>query len=159
MVSSELVASSSPTAYPTHRKYSRLSDAEEIAAFRLRAAGKTQTEIAKALGCDQSSVSRCLQKYDDTRDAAKAILHNNAKRLAERVANAANVEESLEVLDRLDVLVKRQETVKGPSVVVLMPGQTQMQAPILDLSPVLDQHTTRELEAHDAKGSGNTKDS
>ena len=85
-------------------------------------------------------MSRCLQSFTDTRQLAKLTLYNGAQALSERVIKEANVEESLEVLDRLGVAEKRQVE-RGNSqvqVIVAMPGQGQLQPPVIEaerLSP------------------------
>jgi predicted transcriptional regulator len=94
----------------------------------------TQTKIAQLIGCSQPTISYVLSEFQDTRHLARAILHRDAHKFAQRIVDDANVEESLEVLDRLDVAAKRQES-KGHtiSIVVAMPGQGQMRPPAIDL--------------------------
>ena len=120
-------------------KYSRVSREKESAILKLSALGKTQTEIAQAVGVSQPTVSRTLSEFADTRAYASAILNNNAARLAERVIKHANVEESLDVLERIDVIRAKERdngAHGGVQVVVLMPGQAQHTPPVIDLSPV-----------------------
>ena len=108
------------------RDYSRLTQAEVGVLLQLRNLGKTQTEIAQTLQCDVSAVSRWLAKLQDTSDIAKLKLKNGAERLAERVVKRANVTESLEVLDRLEVLPKREVSGNGKTniaIIVGMPGK------------------------------------
>lgn len=117
---------------------SRLTRAEVGALLNLHKAGKTQVEIAQALGIDQSNVSRWLDKLVDTTELAKHTLRNSASTLAKRVVKNANVEESLEVLDRLEVLPKRQTEARagGVNIVIGMPGQPAGPDPVVvDLSP------------------------
>lgn len=117
---------------------SRLTRAEVGALLNLHRAGKTQVEIAQVLGIDQSNVSRWLDKLIDTTEVAKHTLRNGAQKLAERVVKHANVEESLEVLDRLDVAPKRQIEGNGSKVniVIGMPGQPAGPDPFVNaLSP------------------------
>lgn len=117
---------------------SRLTRAEVAALLNLHRAGKTQVEIAQALGIDQSNVSRWLDKLIDTTEVAKHTARNAAQKLVERVIKHSNVEESLEVLDRIDVLPKRQ--IEGNrsqvNIVIGMPGQPAGPDPLLvALSP------------------------
>ncbi len=104
--------------------YSRLTQAEESLCLHLANDGLTQTAIAQRLGCHPSSVSRTLAAFTDTRELAKRRLQGSADRLVRRVISKATVEESLEVLDRIDVAPKRQSGA-GSSVNILigMPGQ------------------------------------
>lgn len=114
------------------------NDVRDAKVLSLSRQGITQTVIAQQLGISQATVSRVLDRYIDTRELAKLRLHNSAASLAERVIKDANVEETLEVLDRIDVVAKRQSEGKhtgGVQVVVLMPGQQQLEPPVIDLSP------------------------
>lgn len=56
----------------------RLDDADKGMIVFLAGKGKTQTEIAQVVGCDQSVVSRWLQKIEPTVDLAKKRAHNLA---------------------------------------------------------------------------------
>ena len=66
------------------------------------------------------------------------LLRNGSFKLAKRVIDTANVEESLEVLDRLDVIVKREKASNnvGVQVIVAMPGQTSLAPPVIDAQPI-----------------------
>lgn len=126
-------------AAPRHDKriadYSRLSFDDISLALTLRDRGLTQTEIAQQLNCSQATVSRCLQAFTDTRQLAKLTLNRGAQALAERVIDKANVEESLEVLDRIGVAEKRQVE-RGNSqvqVIVAMPGQSKLEPPAIEV--------------------------
>jgi predicted transcriptional regulator len=120
-------------------KYSRVSREKESAILKLAALGKTQTEIADIVGVSQPTVSRTLSEFADTREHAKAILNKSAARLAERVVDRADVAESLDVLERIDVIRAKERDSGahgGVMVVVNMPGQLEHQPPAIDLSLV-----------------------
>lgn len=93
--------------------HTRLSRGDQALILKLREDGRTQVEIAQLVGCHQSSVSRLLQDFSDTRLLARETLRRDAHRFAERVVESADVDQSLEVLDRLEVLPKRQSDSKG----------------------------------------------
>lgn len=117
--------------------YSRLTPADISLILKLRDADKTQTEIAAVIGCSVSSVCRCLQDFADTRLTAKAKLQNAALRLTERVIQDADVDQSLELLDRIGVAEKRQErtgATQGVQIVIGMPGQPAAQPPVLSIT-------------------------
>lgn len=128
------------------RDLSHLSDDDEILVWRLSQAGKTQVQIAQVIGCNQSSVSRALQKLDDTRDLAKLRTHNAALLLAasavdgaQRAARDGKPEAALELLDRLDVVARKQNDAGRAGmvqVIIGMPGSASGPAPSIDLSPV-----------------------
>lgn len=136
-----------PSSESVERKpdYSRLTRAELASLFALHRAGKNQVEIAHTLGCNVSTVSRWLSDLTDTTDLAKQTARNAAQKLVERVIKHANVEESLEVLDRIEVLPKRQSEGKGAAVniVIGMPGSPAGPDPlVVSLSPVNSQQLT-----------------
>lgn len=96
----------------------QLTRAEDALIVHLAMEGKSQGEIAQRLNCHQSSVSRVLSLYQDTRELAKWKLHSAAKALADRVIADADVDQALEVLDRLEVAPKRANTPQGLAVQV-----------------------------------------
>lgn len=111
----------------------------------LRKQGLTQTEIAQQLNCAQSTVSRVLDDYIDSRELAKRRAHNLALKVVTAAIEGSIVaaadgkpEAALEVADRLGVLEKRQQdSGKGHQVniVIGMPGQAAGPDPIA-LSPL-----------------------
>lgn len=76
-------------------------------AIHLREQGLSNLQVARRLGRSAEGVRFILEKWEPTAKLAKATLHKGAVELAERVIKDATVGESLEVLDRLDVLPKR----------------------------------------------------
>jgi transcriptional regulator with XRE-family HTH domain len=132
------------------RDYSRLTQAEIGLALRLIEAGKTQTQAAEIIGCCQSTISRLVLDFTDTRIAAKARLANASLKVTEAAIEGSVIaaaggkpEAALEILDRLEVAVKRQpDGGRGSQVniVIGMPGQPAGHDPIL-VSPGV----TREL--------------
>ena len=120
------------------RRNTRISRVKEGLMLQLSKEGHTQTEIAHMVGCSQAAVSLALRDLQDTRELAKLTLHNAANTLAQRVIREADVEQSLEVLDRLGVAEKRQAERgnSGVQVIVAMPGQQQINPPTIEvLSP------------------------
>lgn len=120
-------------------KYTRVSREKEGAILKLAALGKNQVEIAEIIGVSQATVSRTLSELADTRDHAKAILNKSAHTLAERVIKQANVAESLDVLERIEVIApKKQDSNRsaGVTIVIGMPNQPAGPDPVIDLSPV-----------------------
>lgn len=81
--------------------------------------------IGKFLGRPSSTISRFLDRYRSTASMAKLHMEAQAENLAKRVTAKANVEEAMEVLDRLDVLPKKdRKTPENTSfnIIVGMPG-------------------------------------
>lgn len=98
--------------------YSRLSNAEIGAALQLHKVGRSQTEIAETLKCHRSTICRLLKDLEPTTEIAKLTAQHAALDLMKRVIKDADVEESLEVLDRIDVLPKRQSE-SGPQIQII----------------------------------------
>lgn len=91
------------------------------------------------LGCHQSTVSKWLSALADPVEDARHILRNSSPKLAERVVKDANVAESLDVLERLEVIAPKKGdngARTGVQIVIGMPGAPAGPAPILDLQPV-----------------------
>lgn len=89
--------------------------------------------IATVLGRPHSTISRFIQRYTSTAPIAAATMKAGAKKLAERVIKHANVTESLEVLDRLDALPKKQrsnDSVSGPQFNVFIGGGSGAAPPV-----------------------------
>lgn len=118
--------------------YSRLSRAEVGSLLALSRAGKTQTEIAQALGCAISTVSRWLANTEDTTELAKLRLRSSAVDFVNRVIKDADVEQSLEVLDRIGVAEKRQTQSGNAQVQILigMPGSPAGPDPLASICSV-----------------------
>jgi hypothetical protein len=96
--------------------------------------GLTPAEIVDKTGLDLAGVDHIATTLKDTRDAAKELLHGHAHVFAERVVKDADVDQSLEVLDRLDVAPKKQQDVgRGGhvNIVIGMPGQAAGPDPFL----------------------------
>ena len=123
-------------------KYRRVSRQLEGLILKLAEAGKTQTEIAAIVHVSQPTVSRTLDELSDTRIIAKAILNNGSKRLAQRIVKHADVDQALEVLDRIDVAPKRRDEPSSSQVMVIVqqgssiPGITLQTQSSASLSPV-----------------------
>lgn len=118
--------------------YTRLTPEQQLRIWELHDEHLSQSAIAQRLGCHSSSVSRVLAKARDTRAHALRFLQLRALSFAQRIEAEADVEQSLEVLDRLDV-APRKDRSSGPgqvNIVIGMPGQPAGPAPtIVTLSP------------------------
>lgn len=100
--------------------------AEKIEAVDLYAELKDTAQVAVKLGRSEESVAKLVRAYQSTTKAARMVMEAGAAKLAANVVKNANVEESLEVLDRLNVINKHRD--KGGStpthslLIVGMPG-------------------------------------
>ncbi len=116
--------------------YSRLSYAETAFIVKLDRDGLTQPQIAQRLACSQSTVSRVLGEFQDTRELAKAKLHRGSLKLAERIVADADVDQSIDVLERIQVLEPKQSQsgAGGVQILIGMPGAGAGPDPILLVS-------------------------
>ena len=86
-------------------KYDRLTRADLEILRTMRKAGKTQLEIAQALGCTQGTVSKWLTALTDTTDIAREYLGGQALRMAKHVVRKGQARDHVKVLEGLKVLV------------------------------------------------------
>jgi len=111
------------------RKMKLLSPEEKVFIIEAYAKGISMKRIGAKLGRNHGVISRFLDKYRTTVPMARLHFEANAERLASRVTKRANVVEALEVLDRIDVLPKKQREDSNSkmqfNVIVGMPGQQQ----------------------------------
>ena len=118
---------------------SHLTRAEDVLILKLHAEGKSQVDIAAVIGCSQPTVSRTLAEYEDTSILAKYRVRNSALKLVDRVIADADVDQSLEVLDRIGVLEKRNVDsgrAGQVNIVIGMPGQPAGPDVTIDVSPL-----------------------
>ena len=102
--------------------YTRLTPTDVALILRLSNEGRQQIEIAQVIGCHHSTVSRCLAEFSCTRVMAQARLANAADRFATRVIEYASVDQSLEMLDRLDVANRKRDETRGDTKVQILVG-------------------------------------
>lgn len=102
---------------PAHtKKYKRLTDDQRIAILHLSKAGKTQVEIAQALGCDQATVSRWLSQCQDSSLEATAYLKGRALKMARNIVERGLARDHIQALKGINVLEEQQT--QGVTVIV-----------------------------------------
>jgi hypothetical protein len=123
------------TLVPPREPGERLRPEDEARILELAAAGVTQIEIAAQIGCHQSTVSRTIADYADTRGLARKFLEAKALDVARDLVAAAKERpaQALKLLGKLDVV--RDDAAEGGNesrVVVLvgMPGHPAGPDPI-----------------------------
>jgi hypothetical protein len=87
-------------------KGSKLTIEQVSALTKLRAIGKSQTEIAQAIGCDQGTVSRWLADLTDTSDLAGAYLRGQALRMARNIVRKGLARDHIQALKGISVLAE-----------------------------------------------------
>ena len=106
---------------PVVSKFNRHFTTQEIQiALQLREKGLSLREIAVKLDRSIEGVRNIIAEWTPTRDLAKAILKKNAHKFAEKIVTQADVDQSMEVLDRLDVLPKKERDSGGNKVQVII---------------------------------------
>ena len=99
--------------YMAKYKVKFLNADEKTAILTLTQKGRTIPQVAKAIGRNESTITRFLVRMADTSVLAKATLKAGAARLAERVVEKANVVEAVEVLSRPGMDVLQPAAIKG----------------------------------------------
>jgi hypothetical protein len=89
---------------PPREPGEKLRATDEAKILELHGQGVTQTDIARAVGCHQSTVSRTLAEYDDSRPLARKYLEARALEMTKRLVTDAKPETILRVLAKLDVV-------------------------------------------------------
>ena len=112
----------------------KLSYEDMVLVAQLADQGKTQVDIAQLFHTNQSTISRILASFADTRPIAKKRLHAAALHLADVAVTASEIagqagdaEPALELLDRLDVVPSRTRQVDSGPRIVVMVGQPTLQ--------------------------------
>lgn len=122
-------------------KYKRLQETQLRELLSLRRLGKTQVEIAQAIGCDQRTVSRWLETFQDSRDDATAYLRGNALKMAINIVKKGKPREHVDALKGLSVLEQSAQDPRIQVVVgVSLPGlPSQERTVTATLSPSLSE--------------------
>ena len=120
----------------TEKKYARLTPEDRAMIFRLAAKGHlTQEEIAKAVGCDKSTVCRTLMLID-TRKEARLILESGAAKMAHTVVNTKNAGDALKGLQAIEVVPRDAQAGQGGvQIIVGMPGHP-LELPTIEVNTV-----------------------
>lgn len=118
--------------------------------------------IAQAVNRPVDTIRKFMWKYRSTLQSARMRLEAGAETLAGRVVEQANVTESLEVLDRLDVLSKKRDKAAPVSSFSLIIGNPVIGTPLpsarkdaIDVVPVPTQKQIDDaIEAEVVSGKG-----
>ena len=98
---------------PAEKSYEQLSAIEKARILVLTKDNLSATAIAGILDRQPSTVWRFLRKYESTVGIARAHFEAKADELAVRITKYADVDQALEVEDRLGVLPKVREQLPG----------------------------------------------
>lgn len=90
-MSSELVPLTDSERHELTSKYARLDVNDRVLIVSLHEAGKPQTEIARIVGCAQSTVSMVLKQVNSLPDAVRKVVRTYTPRFIEDMVNASEV--------------------------------------------------------------------
>jgi hypothetical protein len=115
----------------------KLRPIDEATILELAAAGKSQIEIAAVVGCHQSTVSRTLAEWADTRGLARKYAEAKSLEMMKRFVAEASPPEILKMQAKLDVV--REDKQGGDTHVVLTIGQPgrlppELEPPVIEIS-------------------------
>lgn len=129
----------------SHKPEFFLTAEEKSIIIELHHLGVSRRKIAGQLRRTVQTVSRFIQRYASTAAVSRMYFEANADKLAHRIVKQANVQESLEVMDRLDILSRKRDAgTIGPSfnVVIGVPGASS--APIPTQQQVIEAKAAKE---------------
>lgn len=87
-----------------------LSMDEKLQILDMYNGGETDTHlIAQKFNRTPDAIRKFLWRYADTSKLATARIRGGAEQLADRIVEQANVDQALEVMDRLDILSKKRD--------------------------------------------------
>jgi hypothetical protein len=144
---------------PPREPGERLRSSDELRILvMVRERGHSQEDAAAAVGCHQSTVSRVLEKYDDTRPLARKRLEAAAVEVAERAIREGD---PLKLLAKLDVVRDDKADIRSAGVLIV--GHPIPIEPRAAGMPLLAQPVARnlgtgadltaaDLEEHHARG-------
>jgi DNA-binding CsgD family transcriptional regulator len=121
-------------------KYDRITRADLEILRTMRKAGKSQTEIAQALGCTQGTVSKWLAALTDTTDIAREYMAGKALSMAKNVVRNGQARDHIQALKGLRVLEPDNSNV-NIAIGVSLPGLTKESVsgtPAVTVSPLPD---------------------
>jgi hypothetical protein len=108
---------------PPREPGEQLRPIEEATILELSAAGKTQAEIAGIIGCNQSTVSRTLAEWTDTRGFARKYAEAKSLDMMKRFVKDASPAEILKMQQKLDVI--RDDRQEGGNQLIVMLGTAE----------------------------------
>lgn len=128
-----------------------LSMDEKIAILEMYSAGLQPTIIATRLSRAVSTVKKFITKHRSRIPLARAIIESQADVLAERVIKHSTVEEAMEILDRVDVLPKKDKN-SGQSnsqfnLIIGMPGGSTVGSMASQGPPAIPVPSQKQIEA------------
>jgi hypothetical protein len=122
---------------PPREAGEKLRPIDEATILELAAAGRSQVEIAGIVGCHQSTVSRTLADWADSRGLARKYAEAKSLEMMKRFVADASPAEILKMQQKLDVVRDERQDGGGLArvLVVNQPGHLIIEPPTRTLSP------------------------
>ena len=120
---------------PPREAGDRLRPIDEATILELAAAGKSQTEIAAIIGCNQSTVSRTLAEWADSRGLARKYAEAKSLEMMKRFVTDASPAEILKMQQKLDVIRDDRQEGGNQFIVMLGTADHPLQPPDIDVTP------------------------
>lgn len=105
---------------PPREPGEQLRPIDEATILELSDAGKSQAEIAERIGCHQSTVSRTLAEWKDTRGPARKYAEAKSLHMMKRFVADATPADILKMQAKLDVIREDRESQGGNTLVVML---------------------------------------
>jgi predicted transcriptional regulator len=114
----------------------KLRPIDEATILELAAEGKSQTEIARVVGCSQPTVSRTLAEWADSHGLARKYAETKSLEMMKRFVKEASPADILKMQARLDVVREDRQVEQHDRVIINvgMPGKP-VQLPDTPLRP------------------------
>jgi IS30 family transposase len=123
-------------------KYKRLTNSDRAYILKAATDGLTQVEIAKRIGCSQTTVSEWLNELQDSTDLSKQYLRGQALKMAQDIVKDGRPADKVATLKGLSVLHDEQQS----SVTVIVGGAGQVNIGVgLSPAPTLVQGETLQI--------------
>jgi Homeodomain-like domain-containing protein len=103
---------------PPREPGEKLRPIDEATILEMAAAGKSQTEIAQIVGCNQSTVSRTLAEWADSRGLARKYAEAESLEMMQRFVKEASPADILKMQSKLDVVREDKEAAKNTGIVI-----------------------------------------
>ena len=122
---------------PPREPGGQLRPIDEAQILELSAEGKSQVEIAEVVGCHQSTVSRTLAEWSDSRGLARRYAEAKSLEMMQRFVKDASPADILKMQQKLDVIREDKPAAGGGgvTVIVAVPGGSDNPRPVIHAMP------------------------
>ena len=103
---------------PPREPGEKLRSIDEATILELSAAGKSQTQIAQTVGCNQSTVSRTLAEWADSRGLARKYAEAKSLEMMQRFVKEASPADILKMQSKLDVVREDKDVARNTGIVI-----------------------------------------